>query len=114
MLGQAVEKSTRPVEIGFVRLVEADHHLVEVRNAGDLFDHRPEGRPVHLGGQTGDDERHGTLGRPGGELGLEVGGRAVAEVVEGGDDAVLEEIGHGNRLGAPGPWPDVRNGVGIS
>ena len=119
VLGQTVEEATCPVEVVRIGLVEADHHLVEVGDAGDLVDHGSEGGPVHFGGQTGDGERHGPLGRPRREFGLEVVGRPVAEVVERGDDTVLEEVGHGLRLGAPsrcpvvlgdgqGRWPDVR------
>ena len=64
VLGQTVEEATCPVEVVRIGLVEADHHLVEVGDAGDLVDHGSEGGPVHFGGQTGDGERHGPLGRP--------------------------------------------------
>lgn len=95
VLGQAVEEPAGAPVAVLVGFVQPHQHVVEPVGASQLRHHGVEGGRADLRVQAGDDQGDGPLRGPGPQVGLEVLGGPVPEIVQGGHDPGLAEVRHG-------------------
>ena len=93
-LRQPLQQAAGPPAVGLAGLVEAHHDVGQPVGASQFADHHVEGLGAHIGRQAGDYQRHRPVGGPGPQIALEIGGVAVAQVVQRRHDACLAEVGH--------------------
>ena len=92
--GDVLEEPASSGEAGLVGAVEPDDDLVEEVHLGQHFHDAGQALAVHLGCERGDHQRHRATLTPRAEVVLEVLERSIAEIVQRGDHAVLEEVTH--------------------
>jgi hypothetical protein len=93
-LAQGAEVAQRSPVPGLVGAVERDDDGVEVRDLGQLGHHAGECGLIHLGDQTGDDERHRRVQREAGDLPLALLEILPHEAGERGYRSALLKIAH--------------------